>query len=157
MRICLMRQAEVMRIRTDCSAVLVSCLAILLCYHREDVVSMCMHVCVHMCVCACVCCHQGSIELHTSDPPTLPQVLRSELNYWKVDNPAVFTPDKFPVFIGYGSDDENETHYYGLPIDEYPGLFKVTVTCMHRKLVFPLIRPSVDGLYIFRVWPFQML
>jgi sarcosine oxidase/L-pipecolate oxidase len=56
------------------------------------------------------------------------RVLRSELNFWKVEDPAVFTPDKFPVFIGYTSDDDNDTHYYGLPIHEYPGLLKV---CAH--------------------------
>jgi sarcosine oxidase/L-pipecolate oxidase len=55
------------------------------------------------------------------------RVVRSELNFWKVEDPAVFTPDKFPVFIGYTSDD-HETHFYGLPIHEYPGLLKV---CVH--------------------------
>ena len=49
-------------------------------------------------------------------------MVRSEVNYWKVDNPAVFSPDNFPVFIGYG---EGGPHFYGLPIEEYPGLLKV--------------------------------
>ena len=56
------------------------------------------------------------------------QVLRSELNYWKVEEPSAFTPDKFPVFIGYNTDNERDIHFYGLPIHEYPGLFKV---CYH--------------------------
>ena len=53
------------------------------------------------------------------------QVIRSELNYWKVDDAAVFTPDKFPVVIGYSSHDRKDLHFYELPIEEYPGLLKV--------------------------------
>ena len=50
-------------------------------------------------------------------------MVQSELNYWKVENSAEFTPDKFPVFIGYESEN---TRFYGLPIHEYPGLLKAS-------------------------------
>jgi monomeric sarcosine oxidase len=62
-------------------------------------------------------------------------VQRSEINYWKVDDPAVFTPDKFPVFIGCNSDNAEDMHFYGIPIHEYPGQFKV---CAHGG-------PAIEG------------
>ena len=59
-------------------------------------------------------------------------MVRSELNYWKVENSAEFTPDKFPVFIGYESEN---TKFYGLPIDEYPGLLKASGFTFYCHLV----------------------
>ena len=50
------------------------------------------------------------------------QSIRSETNYWRVDEPAWFTSDKLPAVIGYSADN---THFYGIPIAEYPGLLKV--------------------------------
>jgi glycine/D-amino acid oxidase-like deaminating enzyme len=72
------------------------------------------------------------------------KVVRSELNYWKVDNAAVFTPDKFPVVIGYFSHNREDMHFYELPIDEYPGLLKV---CAHGGEVIqgPDGRDSIGG------------
>ena len=57
------------------------------------------------------------------------QVRRTEANYWKVDDPTVYTPDKQPVFIGYFSSNEKdmEMKIYSIPILEYPGLLKVCV------------------------------
>ena len=55
-------------------------------------------------------------------------MVRSELNYWKVDDATVFIPDKFPAVIGYSSHNRKDMHFYELPIDEYPGLLKV---CMY--------------------------
>ena len=51
------------------------------------------------------------------------QVWRTEVNYWKVDEPKLFASDSFPVVMY--ADKEHELCYYSLPIEEYPGLFKV--------------------------------
>ena len=48
---------------------------------------------------------------------------RIEVNYWKVDDPILFAPGAFPTFLY--ADKANE-FYYGLPIEEYPGLLKVS-------------------------------
>ena len=57
---------------------------------------------------------------------------RTEAHYWRVEDPAMFTPDQFPVFIGCFSDDEKDLdmRMYGIPILEYPGLLKVYTVCM---------------------------
>ena len=56
------------------------------------------------------------------------QITRTENNYWKVEDADLYSSDQFPVFIGYDSSNE-EMHYYGLPIEEYPGLLKVGARC----------------------------
>ena len=53
------------------------------------------------------------------------QVWRTEVNYWKVDEPKLFASDSFPVVMY--ADKKHELCYYCLPIEEYPGLFKVGV------------------------------
>ena len=55
--------------------------------------------------------------------PLSNKVERIEVLYWKVSNPDLFSPSQFPCFIGFKGDHEDE--FYGLPVDEYPGLFKV--------------------------------
>lgn len=51
------------------------------------------------------------------------QVIRTEAVYWKTDTPEDYSKENFPVFIAHYSD--NESHFYGIPIHEYPGLVKV--------------------------------
>ena len=50
----------------------------------------------------------------------------------------MYSSDKFPVFIGYSSADE-EIHCYGLPIEEYPGLLKVGDR-LHHHLLYTVYR-----------------
>ena len=55
------------------------------------------------------------------------QVTRTEVLYWKVDEPKHFTAGRFPVFKYCGGSGEREDQFYGLPALEYPGLIKVPV------------------------------
>ena len=50
------------------------------------------------------------------------KVTRVEAHYYKAD-PTAFSPDNFPVLVSYGKD---RLEFYMLPIEEYPGLIKVT-------------------------------
>jgi sarcosine oxidase/L-pipecolate oxidase len=52
------------------------------------------------------------------------QLKRISVCYWRVDNPKEWETSQFPVIIDYSE----EHHFYGLPILEYPGLFKL---CWH--------------------------
>lgn len=65
------------------------------------------------------------------------QSVRSEINYWKVDETTVFKPDRLPVLIGYTNMNKDGIHYYGIPIAEYPGLLKVA-----HKLVVQIVTVS---------------
>ena len=50
--------------------------------------------------------------------------------YWPVQNQSDFIPDSFPVFFfNY----EGKDPVYGLPILEYPGLFKVSQLSNHMQ------------------------
>ena len=51
------------------------------------------------------------------------QVQRTEVLYWKVENPEHYAAPNFPCLIAYTDVD----HFYALPAMEYPGLFKVCV------------------------------
>ena len=51
------------------------------------------------------------------------KVSRVEAHYYKAENPIAFSSDNFPVFVSYGKD---RLEFYMLPIEEYPGLLKVT-------------------------------
>ncbi|XP_065842903.1 peroxisomal sarcosine oxidase-like isoform X2 [Oscarella lobularis] len=54
------------------------------------------------------------------------QVTRIRVLYWKTDGSADYSVDSFPNITSY---DVNADHcYYGLPVLEYPGLFKL---CCH--------------------------
>lgn len=49
--------------------------------------------------------------------------MRIAVCYWKPDNPKEWEAGRFPTYY----DDSNETSMvYGIPVCEYPGLFKVT-------------------------------
>ena len=55
------------------------------------------------------------------------QVTKTEILYWKVENPEHFSIDSFPVFkeanmMAKGS---IQQFFNGIPILEYPGLLKV--------------------------------
>ena len=53
------------------------------------------------------------------------QIIRTEVLYWKVDDPEHFSADNLPVFICFGDSDREDL--YGLPALEYPGLLKVGI------------------------------
>ena len=50
------------------------------------------------------------------------QVILTEAIYWKADSPEHFSKENFPAFIALIT---HSLDYYGIPIHEYPGLFKV--------------------------------
>ena len=69
-------------------------------------------------------------------------MIRVEVNYWKADNPTVFSSDNFPVFLACG---ESEGFYiYGLPIEEYPELIKVAFLAI--IIINPRARMRSEGL-----------
>ena len=51
------------------------------------------------------------------------KVSRIEVGYWRVEDPTLFDSSTFPTFLY--ADGEGHFRYYGLPIEEYPGLLKV--------------------------------
>ena len=51
--------------------------------------------------------------------------------YWPVENPSDFSPDAFPVFF---SDFEGSNPFYGIPIQEYSGLFKVKLMFIYHAM-----------------------
>ena len=53
------------------------------------------------------------------------QITRTEVLYWKVDEPKNFSADRFPVFKHTGGSGGRNDMFYGLPALEYPGLLKV--------------------------------
>ena len=53
------------------------------------------------------------------------QVTRTEVLYWKVDEPVNFSAENFPVFKFNGGSGDRNNMFYGLPALEYPGLLKV--------------------------------
>ncbi len=53
------------------------------------------------------------------------QVCRTEVLYWKAEEPKDFSWENFPAFICYTDSEDPYYHVYGLPIYEYPGLVKV--------------------------------
>ena len=59
------------------------------------------------------------------------QITRTEVLYWKVDEPKNFSADRFPVFKHTGGSGGRNDMFYGLPALEYPGLLKVYVYDMH--------------------------
>ena len=70
------------------------------------------------------------------------QVWRTEVNYWKVDEPKLFASDSFPVVMY--ADKEHELCYYSLPIEEYPGLFKVGVVLYKVRVEVQYIKHKSD-------------
>lgn len=60
-------------------------------------------------------------------------MIRTEVLYWPVDNERFFASDSFPVF--FADFEKSGEAFYGLPIEEYPGLFKVhkPVTALHSQ------------------------
>ena len=54
------------------------------------------------------------------------QIERLNVCYWPVDEPQLYSADKFPGFIFSTPLGNNDMHIYGFPINEYPGLIKVT-------------------------------
>ena len=61
------------------------------------------------------------IELILISSLSLAQPYKTEVLYWRTENPKVFSANEFPVFA-YKS---KTLEIYGQPIFEYPGLFKV--------------------------------
>ena len=57
--------------------------------------------------------------------PPFMQITRTEVLYWKVDEPKHFSVGSFPVFKGSGGSGERDDMFYGIPALEYPGLLKV--------------------------------
>ena len=53
------------------------------------------------------------------------QVERTEVLYWKVSRPEAYSPSRFPSFIGHMGDYKEE--FYGIPVNEYPGMLKVVL------------------------------
>ena len=51
------------------------------------------------------------------------KVQRIEVGYWRADNPKLFESSSFPTFLY--AEQRSGFGYYGLPIEEYPGLVKV--------------------------------
>ena len=45
--------------------------------------------------------------------------------YWSTSNPEAFSSSNFPTFFHARNEGDNVVEFYGLPIQEYPGLFKV--------------------------------
>lgn len=56
-------------------------------------------------------------------------VERLDVCYWPVDEPQLYSADKFPGFIFSTPLGNNDMHIYGFPINEYPGLIKI---CPHK-------------------------
>ncbi len=48
---------------------------------------------------------------------------RTEALYWSADKPEDFAKEVFPTFLYIN--DKNYFEFYGLPINEYPGLLRV--------------------------------
>ena len=47
--------------------------------------------------------------------------------YWTPKDPDKFSYREFPCVIEYNVD----SHFYGVPEYEYPGMFKVSLSCDH--------------------------
>ena len=62
------------------------------------------------------------------------QVKKTEVFYWKVNDPDNFSCKNFPVFGGEGE----SACAYGMPVFEYPGLMKVKYHQLNSNTVFLL-------------------
>jgi len=62
--------------------------------------------------------------------------MRAEVFYWHAHNPEVFEASNFPVFI---HQKEAKHYVYGLPIFEYPGLMKVSITMFSLIIMYVVL------------------
>ena len=81
--------------------------------------------------------------------------MRSEVFYWKVDNPQHYSTDSFPVFYHATEPGDCSQPIYGTSIYEFPELLKVysclmcrvptkTIECIHRHKLCGRIVPVYD-------------
>ena len=57
------------------------------------------------------------------------QVVRTEVHYWKVENPQHYSAKNFPVFYHaiYAAPEDYHLAIYGTSAYEYPDLLKVSI------------------------------
>ncbi|XP_064395322.1 peroxisomal sarcosine oxidase-like isoform X1 [Halichondria panicea] len=72
------------------------------------------------------------------------KVCRTEVLYWKAEEPKDFSWENFPAFICYTDSEDPYYHVYGLPIYEYPGLVKICFHTNHNE-VDPDARDALPG------------
>ena len=58
-------------------------------------------------------------------------MLDTEAAYWKTDVPEHFSKENCPIFIAQSL--EHDCHFYGMPIQEYPGLIKVLIVTLDHS------------------------
>ena len=62
------------------------------------------------------------------------QIQRISVCYWPVTEPHLYSPDKFPAFIFCAPLGKRDSHVYGFPVFEYPGLIKVNLRSLIKKV-----------------------
>ena len=68
------------------------------------------------------------------------QVIKTEVHYWKVENPQHYSAENFPVFYHaiYAAPEDYDLAIYGTSAYEYPDLLKAS-SFKHNKFATSLL------------------